>query len=138
MPDFRLLACSHPFSFTGVDIFGPFQVFEKFTQTDRKPTKLLKKKKFSKPKTSPPYKTWILIFTCLSTRAIYLISINNLDTREIWTAFLTFFSDRGTPQVLLSDNAAQFTLISQYLPEFWINFTKEEAIADKLTSIPIQ
>jgi len=124
VPDFRLLPCSHPFSFTGVYIFGPFQVFDAFKERTTKKGKTL-------PYTEPK-KRWVLIFTCLSTRGVYLISVPKLDTREIWTAFLTFFSDRGTPRLFMSDNAAQFVLLSMHLPKFWTNFMQDERVADAL------
>ena len=105
-PNFRLYAFSHPFTYTGVDIFGPFMVFDHYKERA--------KKSLATP-TTRPYKKWVLIFTCLSTRAVYLFSVSSLATEELWMAFTTFFEDRTTPEVMLSDNAAQFHLIATYL-----------------------
>lgn len=69
------------------------------------------------------YKKRALIYTCLTARAVYQNSITSLTTAEVRTAFQTFFADRGTPKIILTDNAAQFHLIQQYFPtSFFTNF----------------
>jgi len=47
-------------------------------------------------------------------------------------AFTTFFADRTTPEVMLSDNAAQFHLIATYLPDFWTAFVNTNPAKDHL------
>ncbi|VDO14752.1 unnamed protein product [Brugia timori] len=123
LPDFRLVPFTTPFTYTGVDIFGPFQVFKKY---------LYKSKKQLATPTSKLKKVWGLIFTCLSTRAVHLLSIDSLTTEDIWDAFNSFFADRGTPKHILSDNAAQFKLLAMYLPEFWDSFANQSTVARDL------
>ncbi|VDO14977.1 unnamed protein product [Brugia timori] len=129
LPDFRLVPFSHPFTYTGVDIFGPFEAFDRF---------LYKSKKDLATPTSPRRKVWGLIFTCLSTRAVHLLPLDALTTEEIWDAFESFFADRGTPRHILSDNAAQFKLLAMYLPDFWKTFTEQRTVGTELSSKNIQ
>jgi len=131
--DFRTLAFSHPFTYTGVDIFGPFYVFDHFLAQPKTNKRQKNKRiviKALQKKTSKVYKKWVLIFTCLSTRAVYLIAVDQLNTETIWTAFNTFFADRGYPRKILSDNAAQFRLLSRHLPTFWNDFSEATCIQD--------
>ncbi|VDO35874.1 unnamed protein product, partial [Brugia timori] len=129
MPDFRLLPFTHPFTYTGVDIFGPFKVFNGY---------LPKKKSQLATPTTPEYKSWGIIFTCLSTRAIHIISVDSLESPDLWIAFESFFADRGTPKMILSDNALQFKLLACYLPIFWKSFIEQKEISNGLNSKGIQ
>lgn len=53
-------------------------------------------------------KTYILLFTCASTRAVHLELTQSLDVPSFLRAFRRFASRRGLPSLLLSDNAKTF------------------------------
>ncbi|XP_033228837.1 uncharacterized protein LOC117180447 [Belonocnema kinseyi] len=81
---------TRPFEHVGVDYCGPFFVKE---NRHRNRTKV---------------KTYISIFVCLATKAVHLEIASDL-TREAFIACLSrFFSRRGFPSSISSDNAANF------------------------------
>lgn len=125
LPSFRLEKNTTPFTYTGVDIFGPFQTYSYVTTTTKPRNESEKPKSVT---TRVDTKRWVLIFTCLVTRAVYLIPIANMTAATVWTAFVTFMADRTTPTKFVSDNGAQFHVIKQYINEFWTTFTKEPQV----------
>lgn len=125
LPSFRLEKNTTPFTYTGVDIFGPFHTYQ-YVTTTTKP-----KDKSEKPKTITTRvdsKKWVLIFTCLVTRAVYLMPLANMTAATVWTAFVTFMADRTTPTKFVSDNGAQFHVIKQNINNFWSTFAKEPQV----------
>lgn len=90
-----------PFENTGVDVLGPMYV--KFSQQSKK---------------------WILICTCLVTRAVHLEILNDMTTEEFLAAFRLFFARRGVPKLLISDNAPQFKLLNNVYELQWMNVVK--------------
>lgn len=74
------------------------------------------------------FKKWALIYTDLSTKAVYLNSILSLTTSEVRIAFQTLFANRGMPKVIPTDNVTQFNLIQKYFSIFWRDFAKSETI----------
>uniref|UniRef100_A0A1I7VCA7 Integrase catalytic domain-containing protein n=1 Tax=Loa loa TaxID=7209 RepID=A0A1I7VCA7_LOALO len=58
-------------------------------------------------------KRWIALFTCFTTRAVHLESIENLSAEMFMHIFRRFVSRRGYPKLVLSDNASQFQLYSE-------------------------
>lgn len=88
--------------------------------------------------TSPHKKVWGIVFTCLSTRAVHLLTLDSLSTEDILDAFNSFFADRGSPRFILSDNAAQFKLMATYLPNFWNSFQNQCVVATELRDKNIQ
>jgi len=81
----------HPFQFTGLDYLGPI-----VTLTNHK-------------------KLYILLLTCMQTRAIHLECTLSLNLTDLCKALTRFFSRRGVPQQLRSDNARTFKAASQLL-----------------------
>ena len=77
-----------PFINTGVDFAGPLYV------TD--------------PKTKETSKTYICLFTCMSTRAIHLELVKDLTVSSFLCAFRRFAGRRGLPNNIFSDNAKTF------------------------------
>lgn len=75
-----------PFSFTGVDCFGPFEVRRGRTRAKR----------------------YGVIFTCLTTRAIHIEVANSLDTESFVNALRRFIARRGQPKEMRSDNGGNF------------------------------
>ena len=77
---------SAPFTYTGMDVFGPFYI--------REGRKELKR--------------WGLIFTCLSSRAIHLETLNAMSTDSFLNALRRFISRRGKVRELRSDQGTNF------------------------------
>ena len=77
---------SPPFSFWGMDCFGPF-----ITKNHRKENK-----------------RYGLLLTCLCSRAIHLELLDSLDTDSFITALRCFISIRGTVSILRSDQGTNF------------------------------
>ena len=75
-----------PFSYSGVDMFGPFQIKE-----GRK-----------------IHKRYCALFTCFSSRAVHLESTNKMDTDSFILALRRFISTRGRIRTLRSDNGSNF------------------------------
>ena len=75
-----------PFTFTGVDCFGPFEV-------DRARSKV---------------KRYGVIFTCLALRAVYIEIVSSLDTESFINALRRFVARRGLPEEMRSDNGGNF------------------------------
>lgn len=109
LPQFRIQPSSHPFENTGIDVFGPIYVYS---------TASMNKEKI---------KRWVLLFTCLVTRAIHLEVLENLDTQDILCAMKKFTARRGTPSLILSDNAPQFHLVNGTMQELWQTFYEDES-----------
>lgn len=86
LPPARLAAFTTPFTFTGVDFFGPFYV-----KVGRS--------------VAPRYG---VIFTCLTTRAIHLEVADSLDTSSCINAIRRFSACRGQPRQFFSDNGTNF------------------------------
>ena len=76
-----------PFKITGMDYTGHFHV-----QSDRETTT----------------KYYILIFTCMVTRAVHLELLNDMTTEAFVMAFIRFSNRYTIPSVVYSDNAKSF------------------------------
>lgn len=86
LPKFRLRPHTPPFLYSSVDYFGPIKV------------------KVGRNKTSKHYG---VVFTCLNTRAIHCELAVDASAMELMQVLRRFFSYRGYPKVLLSDNGTQ-------------------------------
>ncbi|XP_061709729.1 uncharacterized protein LOC133519692 [Cydia pomonella] len=84
---------STPFTYTGLDYFGPVYVATENGQQKR----------------------WICLMTCLAVRAIHLEVVKNLTADECIMALRRFMSTRGVPVAIVSDNALYFKLSSEIL-----------------------
>ena len=82
LPSSRLHADEPPFTRTGMDYFGPFQI--KQGRTTRK--------------------RYGVIFTCLASRAVHLEVAANMDTSSCVNALRRFTSRRGPVKEIISDN----------------------------------
>ena len=76
-----------PFKITGIDYTGHY-----FVQSDHETSN----------------KTYILIFTCLNTRAVHLELLNDMTTEGFVMAFIRFSNRYTIPSVVYSDNAKSF------------------------------
>uniref|UniRef100_A0A4Y0BI96 Integrase_H2C2 domain-containing protein n=1 Tax=Anopheles funestus TaxID=62324 RepID=A0A4Y0BI96_ANOFN len=95
LPVQRLTPNLRPFSFTGVDYIGPFNV------TIGRRTE----------------KRWIVLFTCLVVRGLSTRSCHGLSTRSCLMALRRFICRRGWPVEFLSDNETNFRGASREITE---------------------
>ena len=87
LPTCRLDDTEPPFSYTGVDYFGPFVIRE--GQKD--------------------VKRYGVVFTCLVSRAVHLEIANTLETDSFLHALRRFIARRGNIKQIRSDNGTNFT-----------------------------
>ena len=80
------------FTFSGMDMFGPFSITEGRTTRRNSGTK----------------KVWGLVFICLVSRAVHIETVPGLDTTSLMNALRRFFAVRGVCRYILSDNASNF------------------------------
>ena len=93
LPSFRT-RLTEPFAATGVDFAGPF-----LFKTENRET----------------LKAYIIIFTCAATRAVHLKLCKDQTAEEFQHALKEFVARRGTPNLLVSDNAKTFHATSNWL-----------------------
>ncbi|XP_068144127.1 uncharacterized protein [Drosophila tropicalis] len=95
LPKERLSPHTQPFTFTGVDCFGPFEVAVGRRHEKR----------------------WGVLFTCLTTRAVHLEIATSLSTDSFLCVLKAFVARRGVPRTILSDNGTNFRGASRVLKE---------------------
>ena len=86
LPVERLDPHKPPFTFTGVDCFGPFVIKRGRSEVKR----------------------YGCIYTCLTTRAIHIEKLDSMDTDSFLNGFRRFVSRRGIPEKVFSDNGSNF------------------------------
>lgn len=86
LPKGRLAFRQRPFSHCGLDYFGPMYVKVKRSREKR----------------------WGALFTCLTTRAIYLEVAHSLNASSAIMALQRLSARRGSPSVIYSDNENNF------------------------------
>ena len=86
LPDFRVEQ-STPFSKVGIDFAGPL---------------------FVKSKTGEMVKSYLALFTCCVTRAVHLDLAADLTATTFLRCLRRFAARRGTPSLIISDNAKTF------------------------------
>lgn len=97
LPRFRVTK-NWPFAYTGTDYAGPCYVVDDSKQVR---------------------KIWVVIFTCLTTRATDLQMVTSMTALSFMQALRKFINIRGHPFKMLSDNAAQYKLASEALQAEW-------------------
>lgn len=95
LPPVRLGAFQRPFTFVGVDCFGPITV-----TFGRK-----------------SLKRWGVIFTCLTIRAIHIEIAHTLSTDSFLMTLTNFIARRGIPAEIYSDNGTNFRGADRFLKE---------------------
>ena len=80
------MAISPPFTYVGVDLFGPFLIKERRSELKR----------------------YGVIFTCLASRGVHLESTNTMDTDSFILALRRFIARRGNVRLVRSDNGSNF------------------------------
>lgn len=86
------------FENSGLDYAGPGQVLGKEKRVEKR---------------------WIVIFTCLVTRAAHLECVCSQSTSDFLRAFKKFRARREMPGMLLSDNAEQFVIAARCVTFKW-------------------
>ncbi len=80
-----------PFSFVGLDVFGPWVVTSRRTRGGQASSK-----------------RWAVLFTCMSTRAIHFEVIESMDSSSFINALRRFFAIQGPAKQLPSDCGTNF------------------------------
>ncbi|XP_058839826.1 uncharacterized protein LOC131695375 [Topomyia yanbarensis] len=93
LPKIRTTPFVYPFTHTGIDYFGPLTI---------KVGRRLEKR-------------WIVLFTCMTSRAVHLEIVPSLDTNSCIMAIRCFMAIRGVPQKINTDNGTNFTGADQEL-----------------------
>jgi len=86
LPYDRITPCKPPFTFVGVDLFGPFTV--KRGRSELKP--------------------YGCLFTCLAVRDVHIEVVQSLETDSFLQALQRFICRRGPVEVIRSDNGTNF------------------------------
>ena len=95
LPKERLKPYNPPFTFYGVDFFEPLMV------------------KWGRGSA----KRWGCLFTCLTTRAVFLELVPTLETDDFIMALRQFISQRGPPEEIRSDRGTNFVQAERKLKE---------------------
>ncbi|XP_061923831.1 uncharacterized protein LOC133663402 isoform X2 [Entelurus aequoreus] len=80
-----------PFSYVGLDIFGPWEVFTRRTRGGQANSK-----------------RWAVLFTCLCTRAVHIEVVEEMSSSSFINALRRFFALRGPAKQLRSDCGTNF------------------------------
>jgi transposase InsO family protein len=85
----------YAFEFTGCDLAGPF-----FCSAGARRS---------------PHKRWIIIWTCLTTRAVRLDYVTDLSEKAFLRAYTRFINRNNEPKQITSDNGTNFVSASKTL-----------------------
>ena len=113
LPSCRLQPYTPPFHHTACDYFGPIKV------------------KLSRNKTAKHYG---VIFTCLNTRAVHCELATDASTMDFLQVLRRFFSYRGYPKLMISDNGSQMVGAERELHDMikgWDGNQLKEYCADR-------
>ena len=97
LPRFRVRE-TEPFEKTGVDFAGPLHVKNATNGTD---------------------KVYIALFSCCVTRALHLDLVKDLSATEFLRCLRRFSARRGTPALIVSDNAKTFKATARALKKLF-------------------
>lgn len=86
LPPARLAAYVRPFSYVGLDYFGPLEIV-----IGRRVEK-----------------RWVALFTCMTVRAVHLELASNLSSSSSIMCLRNFMNRRGEPVEIFSDNGTNF------------------------------
>ena len=106
IPHEYLQACA-PFSNTALDIFGPLKVQE--VSNHRR-----------------SFKTWVLLYSCLSSKAISMWVMTGYDAKSCLDAHAKHVSVYGHPDLVISDHGTQIVNGAKQIAQ-WENATPATA-----------
>lgn len=115
LPHDRITPDKPPFTYVGVDCFGPFFVRRGRSQTKR----------------------YGVVFTCLTMRAIHIEVAHSLDTDSFINSMRRFIARRGKPELVRSDNGGNFVRGEKELRSA-IDGWNQEAISEFLLQRSVQ
>ncbi|XP_053968959.1 uncharacterized protein LOC128870369 [Anastrepha ludens] len=95
LPAARIAAFERPFTYVGIDYFGPLLVIVGRRREKR----------------------WGVLFTCLTLRAIHIEVAHSLNTSSCIMAIRNFISRRGYPREIFSDNGSNFKASEKIISE---------------------
>ena len=93
-----------PFTYTGVDVFGPWYIREGRKHVKR----------------------YGCIFTCMASRAIHLETLNSMDTDSFICALRRFMYRRGSVRQLRSDRGTNFVGAKGELTQAWNDMNQNQ------------
>ena len=97
LPPERLQVCP-PFTYVGLDVFGPWSVVARRTRGGQAESK-----------------RWAIMFSCMSSRAVHVELIESMDASSCINALRRFFAIRGPVKQLRSDCGTNFIGASREL-----------------------
>lgn len=112
LPRSRLASYVAPFTFTGLDFFGPMMVTVNRHREKR----------------------YGALFTCLTIRAVHIEVVNSLNTSSCIMAIRNFAARRGTPREFFSDNGTNFVGAERELRQCLKDVDKNELIRNFTTA----
>ncbi|XP_066952493.1 uncharacterized protein [Macrobrachium rosenbergii] len=83
-----------------------------------------------KGKGQSPEKAFVILFTCLITRVIHVLLVDNQSCDSFLMSFRSFCSRRGLSALMLSDNATTFVVALEYLKTMSENPMVKEYLLD--------
>ena len=95
LPELMVVPEKPPFTFVGVDYFGPLEVKQGRSRV----------------------KSYGGLFTCLTTRAMHIEIAHSLDTDSMIKALRRFISIHGYPEQIRSDQGSNFPKADKELKE---------------------
>ncbi|MEM7375552.1 MAG: DUF1759 domain-containing protein [Bacteroidota bacterium] len=105
-----------PFQYSGLDYFGPITI-----RVNQEKVKM-----------------WVCLFTCMVVRAVHLEFVTDCSSGEFLHALIRFVSRRGVPELIISDNAAQFRLVKILGDAAWPRVPQDAQINSYLSSNKIR
>lgn len=106
---------SLPFTCTGMDYAGPFNV------------------RLHHLRKAPIVKVYLCVFVCFTTRAVHLELVQSLTSAAFIDALRKFISRRGTPAHLYSDRGTNFVGAAAILNRTWTKLlSSEESVLHEL------
>jgi hypothetical protein len=64
-------------------------------------------------------KRWVLLFTCISSRAVHLELMPGIHTTDVWTGLRRIFARRGVPHVIYTNNGRSFVRVSAEIEQLY-------------------
>ena len=117
LPECRIIPGGSPFQYCCIDYFGPMLI--KYGRRART-------------------KAYGIIFTCLTTRAIYIDLATDISTDKFLLAFRRFISNFGQPEKVISDNGSNFIGAKREITNLINRWKSGDEEAQKLNNICTQ